>query len=160
MMRENLLERARTLMAETGAPSIAYGYLGPLIISKKLFEVALIIRANQKKELLAASARRLLKNSLVYIDQNERVLAEISALNLTIQLPKTERYPRKAKSFEPDADHELCIALIAKNIPAWQTVIRMYIQQHPTISDTGLSAGEIVALYFKLQDRRRMEEKD
>lgn len=160
VIREELLAKARSLMAEKNSPSIAYGYLGPLIISKKLFEAALIIKSNQKEQLLHASARRLLTNILAYLDHNESVLAEISALGLGIQLPQNVKCPSKARAFEPGKGDEVHIDLTSRNIKAWQKVIQMYIQQHPAISDQALSAGEIVGLYFKLQDRRRMEEKD
>lgn len=160
VIREGLLEQARTLMAEKSIPSIAYGYLGPLIISKKLFEVALIINSSRKEDLLHASAERLLKNILHYLDQNESVCGEIAALDLAVKLPQGVKCPKKAKPFEPGGSSGLCIDLTAARIKAWQKVIQMFIQQRPNVLDGGLSAGEIVALYFNLQDRRRMEEKD
>jgi hypothetical protein len=160
VIREDLLAKARSLMAEKDIPSIAYGYLGPLIISKKLFEVALIIKSNPREELFSASARALLNNILAYVESNENVLAEISALGLAIQLPKNVGYSRRLQVFEPGEGNEIIIDLRDNNIKAWQKVIQMYIQEHPTISDKALSAGEIVGLHFKLQDRRRLEEKD
>jgi nucleoside-diphosphate-sugar epimerase len=160
VIREDLLAQARNLTAEKDIPSIAYGYLGPPIISKQLFEVALIIKSNQKEELLRASGRKLLNNILAYLDDTESVLTEISALGLALQLPQNVRCPVKAKPFKPGEGNDIWIDLTSKNIKAWQKVIQIYIREHPTISDRALSAGEIVGLYFKLQDRRRLEEKD
>jgi hypothetical protein len=36
----------------------------------------------------------------------------------------------------------------------------MYLQQHAAISDKKLSEGKILGLHFRLQGRRRLEEKD
>jgi nucleoside-diphosphate-sugar epimerase len=160
VIREKLLEKARQLTVEKDIPSIAYGYLGPLVISKKIFEVALIIKSNQKEVLFRASARGLLHNILASLDSNESVLREIAALRLAITLPKNVRYPRKLKSFEPRDGNQINIDLTDKNIKAWQKIIQTYLDQNPAISDKELSAGEIVGLYFMLQDRRRLEEKD
>jgi hypothetical protein len=160
VIRENLLKKARNLVAERDIPSIAYGYLGPLVNSKRLFEVALIIKSNQMGKTVKASARQIQNNILAYLDDNERVLGEIAALSLAIRLPKNVRYPRKLRPFEPMEDNQIYIDLRAKNIKNWQRIIHMYQQEHPAISDKELSAGEIVGLYFKIQDRRRLEEKD
>ena len=160
VIREHLMDKARHIMTEKDIPSIAYGYLGPLGISKKIFEVALIIKSNRKELLFKASTRGLLHNILAYLDSNESVLGEIAALNLTIKLPKNVRYPGKLKPFEPSEGNQTYIDLTDNNIKAWQEIIQMYLDQYPAISDKELSAGEIVGLYFKLQGRRRVEEKD
>jgi hypothetical protein len=91
---------------------------------------------------------------------NLRVLREIAALNLSISLPKHVNYSVGLKPFEPGEGNQISIDLSGKNIKAWQKIIQMYLQHHPAISDKELSAGEIVGLHFKLQDRRRLEEKD
>jgi hypothetical protein len=160
VIRENILKKARQLMAEEDIPSIAYGYLGPLVISKKIFEVALIIKSTEIGKLIRASAREILNNIIAFLKDNQRVLHEIAALNLSIRLPKHVKYSGGLKPFEPEEDNQISIDLSDRNIKAWQKIIRMYLQQHPVISDKELSAGEIVGLYFKLQDRRRLEEKD
>ena len=88
VIRENLLGKARQLMVEKDIPSIAYGYLGPLVISKKIFEVALIIKSNRVEKLMRASAREIVDNILAFLKGNQSVLHEIAALNLSISLPK------------------------------------------------------------------------
>jgi len=160
VIRVNLLEKARHIMVEKDIPSIAYGYLGPLVISKKIFEVALIIRSNRAGKLIGASAREIMDNILAFLKGNQSVLHEIAALNLSIRLPKDVKYSGGLKPFEPSNSNQINIDLRAKNIKAWQKIIKIYLDQHPTMSDKELSAGEIVGLYFKLQDRRRLEEKD
>jgi len=160
VIREDILKKARQLMAEEDIPSIAYGYLGPLSISKKIFEVALIIKSTEIGKLIRVSARGILHNILAFLKTNQRVVREIAALNLSIRLPKDVEYSGGLKPFEPGEGNQISLDLSDKNIKAWQKLIRMYLQQHPSISDKELSAGEIVGLYFKLQDRRKLEEKD
>jgi nucleoside-diphosphate-sugar epimerase len=160
VIREHLLKKARQLMAEEDIPSIAYGYLGPLDISKKLFEVALIIKSTETGKLTGVSAREIRDTIIAFLKGNQRVLREIAALNLSISLPKNVHYSGGLKPFEPGEGNQISIDLSDKNIKAWQKIIQMYLQQHTAISNKELSAGEIVGLYFKLQDRRRMEEKD
>ncbi len=160
VIRENLLEKARHIMVEKDIPSIAYGYLGPLVISKKIFEVALILRSNIIGKLIRASAREVVNNILDFLKGNKSILREIAALNLSIRLPKDVRYTRELKPFEAREENQIYIDLTEKNIKTWKKIIQMYLDQHLGISEKEPSAGEIVGLYFKLQDRRRLEEKD
>jgi hypothetical protein len=160
VIRENILKKARQLMAEKDIPSIAYGYLGPLGISTKIFEVALIIKSTEMRKLIRASARELVDNIITFLKNNQLVLREIAELNLSISLPKDVNYSGGLKPLEPHEGNQISIDLSDKNIKAWQKIIRMYLQRHPAISGEELSAGEIVGLYFKLQNRRRLEEKD
>jgi hypothetical protein len=154
MVRKAALSGAQTALL------LAYGYLGPLDISKKIFEVALIIKSTEIGKLSRASAREILNNVITFLKSNKRVVREIAALNLSIRLPKGVNYSEGVKHFEPGEGNQTSIDLGHKNIKAWTKIIRMYLQQHPSISDKELSAGEIVGLYFKLQDRRRLDEKD
>ena len=79
---------------------------------------------------------------------------------MPIKLPEGLAYGDALKAFSPKGDEAVCIDLTEENIKNWQMIIKVYCQENPTLSENALSAGEIVGLYYKLQDRRRLEEKD
>jgi hypothetical protein len=64
------------------------------------------------------------------------------------------------KAFSPKEDGAFYVDLTEENTNGWQIIIKLYCQGNRAVSESALSAGEIVGFYYNLQDRRRLEEKD